>query len=90
NSLIDKNRLSRGDAKDILKFLKEIDKIFNFVFWGKRATPKIPSFIKKMVREREQAREKNDWKLADKIRKKIKQMGYKVEDTKEGPKIKRI
>jgi len=62
----------------------------NFIFWGKRIAPKIPSFIKKMVREREEARQREDWKLADEIRIKIQRMGYKIEDTKEGPKIKKV
>ncbi len=87
NSLIDRNLLSKADVRKILKFLKEVDNIFHFIFWGKE-TAKIPSFIKKMVREREQARKKRDWKSADEIRKKIKQMGYQIKDTKEGPKIK--
>ena len=76
--------------KHILKFLREIDNVSNFIFWGKRAAPKIPSFIKKMVEEREKARKKKDWKLADELRKKIKETGYKVEDTKKGAKIKSI
>jgi len=90
NSLFDKNKLSPADARDILKFLRKIDKVFNFIFWGKRVAIKIPSFIKKMVREREKARKEKDWKLADEIRRKIKWMGYWVEDTKEGPKIKKL
>jgi len=88
NYLFDKEKFTSVQAKDILKFLRKIDKVFNFIFWGKRVAPKIPSFIKKMVREREQARERKNWKLADEIRRKIKQMGYWVEDTKEGSKIK--
>jgi len=90
NSLFDKRKLTPTEARDILKFLRKIDKVFNFIFWGKRVTPKIPSFIKKMVREREEARERKNWKLADEIRRKIQWMGYKIEDTKEGPKIKAI
>ena len=90
NSLIDKNKLTLADARNILKFLKKIDKVFNFIFWGKRVAPKILSFIKKMVREREEARQKKNWKLADEIRMKIKKMGYWIEDTKEGPKIKKL
>jgi len=90
NQLLDKEKLTPADARSILKFLKKIDKIFNFIFWGKRVAPKIPSFIKKLVRKREEAREREDWKLADELRKKIKEMGYWVEDTKEGPKIKKL
>lgn len=90
NYLFDKEKLSPADAREILKILRKIDKVFNFIFWGKRESPKIPSFIKKMVREREEARQRKDWKLADELRKKIKQMGYLVEDTKKGPVIKKI
>jgi len=89
NSLLAKNKLALTDAKEILKFLKEVDKIFNFIFWGKKET-EIPSSIKQMAKEREQARKKKDWKKADELRKKIKQMGFWVEDTKKGPTIKRI
>lgn len=88
NKLLDKNKLTPADSKDILKFLEEVDKVFNFIFWGKRETAKIPLSVKKLVKQREKARKKRDWKLADEIRKKIKQMGYQIKDTKEGPKIK--
>jgi len=90
NSLMDKNLLSRTDAKEILNFLKKADKVFNFIFWGKKEAPEIPASVKKMIKEREKARKKNDWKLADEIRKKIKEMGFWVEDTKKGSKVKRI
>jgi len=90
NSLINKNLFSKADAKKILKFLKEVDKVFNFIFWGKREAAKIPLSVKKLVKQREKARKKKDWKLADEIRKKIKQMGYQIKDTKEEPKVKRI
>ena len=89
NSLIDKNKLTPADARDILKLLREIDRIFNFIFW-KRPKEKIPEEILKLVKEREKYRQKGLWKSADEVRMKIKQLGYWVEDTKEGPKIKKI
>jgi len=93
NQLFDKEKLTPADSRDILKFLRKIDKVFNFIFLERAAggwRPKIPGFIKKMVREREEARKQKNWKLADEIRKKVKQMGYWIEDTKEGSKIKKI
>jgi len=87
NSLINQNLLSKADAKDILGFLKKIDKIFNFIFW-KKPKEKIPEEILKLVEARERNRQEGQWKKADQIRKKIKKMGYRVEDTKEGPKVK--
>ena len=90
NQLFDRGKLTPAEARAILAFFRKIDRVFNFIFWGKRVAPKIPSFIKKMVREREEARKREDWKLADEIRRKIQWMGYKIEDTKEGPKLKKF
>jgi cysteinyl-tRNA synthetase len=88
NSLLSQNRLSPADAREILNFLREVDKVFGFIFEKKEL--KIPSLIKKMIKTRERARKKGDFKLADLIREKIKEKGYWIEDTKEGPKVKKI
>ena len=90
NPLLDQDKLTQKDRTEILKFFRKIDKVFGFLFWEKRIASKIPSFIKKMVREREEARKRKDWLLADEIRIKIKKMGYKIEDTKTGSKLKKV
>ncbi len=46
-----------------------------------------PDEVKKMIREREKAREEKNWSLADELRDKIKEKGYEVKDTKGGFKI---
>ncbi len=88
NSLIDKNLLSQTNARDILKLLKKIDKVFNFIFQSKKKE-KIPLKILELIRERRQCRQEEKWKVADKIRKKIERSGYKIKDTKDGPIIKK-
>lgn len=90
NYLISQNKLSSTDAKKNSKFLKEIDQVFNFIFWKKPKKEKLPKNILELVEIREKYRKKRDWKSADEIRKKIKELGYWVEDTSEGPKIKKI
>jgi len=50
----------------------------------------IPEKIKKLTKEREKLRQEKKWQEADKIRKKIKKIGYLIEDTEKGPKIKKI
>jgi cysteinyl-tRNA synthetase len=89
NSLIDKNKLTPADAREILKFLRKIDKVFNFIFW-KKLKEKIPEEILKLVKEREKYRKDGLWQKADELRKRVKEFGYWIEDTKEGPKIKKI
>lgn len=50
----------------------------------------IPLSVKKLVSQREEARQEKNWQKSDEIRKEIKKMGYKIEDTKEGVKINTI
>jgi len=89
NSLIAQNKLASADARDIFKFLREIDSIFNFIFW-KRPKVKIPKALLSLAKQRQEYREQELWQKADEIRKQIKEMGYWIEDTKKGPKIKKI
>jgi len=49
----------------------------------------IPKKIKELLEKREEARKKKDFELADKIREEIKKEGYVIEDTKEGPILKK-
>ena len=89
NSLIAQNKISPNDLRNILEFLKKTDEIFNFIFWEK-PKEKVPQNILKLVKERNEYRQKNQWLKADEIRKKIKKTGYWIEDTEKGQKIKKI
>jgi cysteinyl-tRNA synthetase len=88
NSLIAQDKLTSLEAKNILNLLREIDKIFNFIFWEK-PKEKISQNVLKLVEEREKFRKEKSWKKADEIRQKIKKLGYKIEDTGKGPKVKK-
>ena len=69
--------------------LLEFDKIFGLNL-NKVKKPRIPEKIKKLVKEREKYRKEKNWKKADKSRKEIEKLGYKIEDTQKGVKIKKI
>jgi len=56
---------------------------------GKMKIPIIKPIIK-LVKEREKYRQQKNWQKADEIRRKIKTMGYLIEDTEDGPRIKRM
>jgi cysteinyl-tRNA synthetase len=45
----------------------------------------IPRKVKRLLAEREMARKKEDWQKSDKLRDKIKKLGYEVKDTENGP-----
>jgi len=74
------------NAEGKLKTIKEIDKVFGLDLLEKDEV-KIPKIILEMAKERENAREKKDWKKSDELRGKINKMGYNINDTKEGSKI---
>ena len=89
NQLLDKGRITPAGAKEILGFLKKIDKVFGFIFL-KKPRRGIPEKVLKLVKEREKYRKEKEWKKADEIRKKIQNLGYRVEDREKGPKLKLI
>ena len=49
----------------------------------------IPPRVASLVKKREDARKAKDWARADEIRKEIESLGFSVEDTPQGPKVKR-
>lgn len=77
------------DADGKIGTLKEMDKVFGLDLL-KEEKIVIPKEVKELVQKREEARENKDWKEADKIRNKIKEMGYIIEDSPSGPKIKAL
>ncbi len=50
-------------------------------------TTSIPQEVLQMVEQREQARKHKDWQSADQLRQKIAEMGWRVSDTPNGPKL---
>lgn len=74
-------------AKSIL----EMDKILGLgleEYLGKSI--EVPEAVMHLVRKREQARNTGDFKESDKIRHEIKKLGYEVDDTPSGPKVKTV
>jgi len=78
NPLLDKNQISKSQAKEILSFLKKIDKIFNFIFPAQKE--KIPQEIRDLIKEREELRKEKKWTEADEIRKEIEKLGFQIKD----------
>ncbi len=84
---------------DVLKSdLSEADKLatsFDFdqvlgLNLAQREKIKIPAKVIKFVEQREAARAIKDWEQSDKLRDKINQLGYRVEDTDNGQVIKKL
>ena len=71
--------------KDKHSLLLTFDKVLGLNLKGlKKENTKIPAEVKRIAEQRLQARHNKDWKKADELREKIKELGYVVGDTKEG------
>ncbi len=71
------------------QLLLDFDKVFGLKL-AEVKKEKIPEQIKKLAETREKYRKEGSWQKSDEVRLKIKEMGYWIEDTKKGPKIKRL
>jgi len=73
------------------KTILEMDKILGLRLEEYLGKPiEIPEEVMHLVRKREQARNTGNFKESDKLRKQIKKLGFQIEDTPTGPKIKTV
>lgn len=90
NTLIDQKKLGRKGAKQVKDLMMDFDKVLAFLggFW-KRKEEKLSKEVEDLIKMREEARRAKDWKTADVIRNKLREMGIILEDTPEGVKWKK-
>jgi cysteinyl-tRNA synthetase len=72
-----------------LVLLLDFDRVFGFKFDSIKVYD-IPIEIRELAREREKARQAKDWAKSDELRQSILEKGYSVEDTPQGPKLKKL
>ncbi len=82
-------------AKSSLSSREKLDLVLDFdqvlgLRLGEMEKTEIPEKVKKLVEEREKLRQAKKWQEADKLRQEIEKLGYSVEDTADGAKIKVI
>ncbi len=75
-------------AQGKLKTIKKIDEVFCFGLL-KKEKGKIPREIANLIKQREKFRKAGNFKEADKIRKKINNLGFVIEDTEKGAVVKK-
>ncbi len=102
NILIDTNEINSNNANYILSFLRKIDQFLGVelnigkISWKinleakTKISVKIDIKIMNLVELREKYRKEENWQKADEIRKEIEKLGYQIEDTETGPKIKKL
>ncbi|MEM4268302.1 MAG: cysteine--tRNA ligase [Candidatus Woesearchaeota archaeon] len=87
NKMISESGIDTKNAKDALQLLLSIDYVLGILSMEKSD---VPQEIINLAELREQARKAKDWKKADNLRSEILNLGYSVDDTPSGPKIKKL
>jgi cysteinyl-tRNA synthetase len=87
NTQIDKGEFSKGDLQIAEETILELGELFQII--PEIQEEKTPDKVTELVKQREEARRSKDWARADAIRKEIRSLGYLVEDTSEGPQVRR-
>lgn len=76
----------KGGGKKSYELMLEFDSIFNVLALKK---PKVPKEVFSLADKREKERKSKNWKEADRLREKIKKLGYIIEDSDSGYKLKK-
>ncbi|MBW3021075.1 cysteine--tRNA ligase [Candidatus Woesearchaeota archaeon] len=84
---INKVEIGYNNAQEILKFMKKMDSVFGIMEHEK---VEIPKEILELAELRQKARDEKNWAESDRLRDELKEKGYVIEDTKEGPRVKKI
>jgi len=88
NNLLDKNQVSKQEAKEIRELVLRFDSVLGVI--GETCEEEeLPKEAEELIRMREEARKTKDWKAADELREQLKAMGIIIEDTAQGVKWRR-
>jgi len=82
NRKMDQNGLDPSDREKVLNALGRVNSVLGIM---RLEPPTGDATVEEMIQQREAARNKKAWDVADDLRLKLKEMGVDVIDTKEGP-----
>lgn len=87
NKLVDSDVIGKNGAQRALALLDRLDAVTGL--FGAEAQEETPAEIAALVAERQQARRTKDFKHADEIRDQLLAAGWVLEDTPDGPRVKK-
>lgn len=82
-------RESKLNDSEKYELIKKFDDIFGLKL-GEEENVEVPVKVMKLVGIREKAREEKDWKASDDLREEIKKLGWYVEDSEKGWRVREI
>jgi len=84
---VNKIDICKADAEKVIEVMKEFDSILGIL---EKEEFEIPKKVQDLVDKREKARDEKDFEAADIARDKLKDLGFAVDDTPDGSKIRKI
>jgi len=90
NKIVSKQKINPKQADEILQTFKELGGIFGILEREIEIEEKLPEEVEELIQQREEARKRKDWETADRLREKIRKLGYLLEDTPEGVRWRKI
>ena len=90
NKLVSKQRISQKLSESTIKTIRELGNIFGILEKEVTTEEELPEKVKELIAQREEARNRKEWRKADVIREKIRKLGFVLEDTSEGPRWRKV
>ncbi|MCX7916884.1 MAG: cysteine--tRNA ligase [bacterium] len=87
NIYFSKGEFGRRNVDEVREFIEDVDKVLCII---DKKQESLPEEILNLIKEREEARKKKDFKKADKIRDILKEKGIILEDTLYGTRWKKV
>ena len=87
NNLIGANGLSTEEAKRIQTLLTDLDRVLGIL--GEEEEENLPQKVQELLKKREEARKNKNWKTSDELRNQLREMGYLIEDTAQGARLRK-
>ncbi|MFH0953697.1 MAG: cysteine--tRNA ligase [Verrucomicrobiota bacterium] len=87
NKALDEKAVSRGEASATLTLLDEFDKVLGFL---RPQQGEVEKEALAILALRQEARANRNWAEADRLREEFEARGWMVQDTPQGPKLKRL
>jgi cysteinyl-tRNA synthetase len=87
NRAMANSRLSTAGAQQVMALLQRFDTVLGLLAPDEEA---VDSQVAALLQERQEARKQRDFARADALRDQIRELGYVIEDTPQGPHLKRL
>jgi len=86
NRLLAEHKLSQSNAQKVIEAMRGFDGVLGLL---QEEESSVDAEVVRLLEEREQARKHREFATADRIRAQIAALGYVIEDTPQGPRLKR-